>query len=112
TPRDSNRWWYSVASSADGARLLAYASDDGDRVFASRDSGVTWRQTSTEHIFYLACSGDGTRCVGGSSTIYTGHWPVPTNAGLYGDSATALELLYVGGGVFLPLNHNGSFSVD
>ena len=40
TARESNRNWYSVASSADGTRLVAVV--NGGQIYTSTDSGMNW----------------------------------------------------------------------
>jgi len=40
TPRETGRMWTSVASSADGTKLVATAT--GGQIYTSTDSGVTW----------------------------------------------------------------------
>jgi hypothetical protein len=40
TPRENNRSWVSIASSADGRKLVALAI--GDQIYTSTDYGVTW----------------------------------------------------------------------
>ncbi len=60
TPRETNRNWYSIASSADGSKLVA-AVNNG-RLLTSIDAGVTWTQRDSSRAWYhVACSGDGTR---------------------------------------------------
>jgi len=62
TPRDSNRGWQSVASSADSAKLVA--ADYFGQIYTSTDSGVTWTpRDSNRKWFSVASSADGTRLV-------------------------------------------------
>ena len=61
-PRDVARAWSSVASSADGRKLVAGAS--GDQLFTSTDSGVTWTgRDAARNWQSVASSADGTRQV-------------------------------------------------
>jgi photosystem II stability/assembly factor-like uncharacterized protein len=55
--------WTSVASSADGTKLVA--GTDGDSIYTSTDSGVTWTTNSTlqGHWSSVASSADGTKLI-------------------------------------------------
>ena len=69
-------YWTSVASSSDGAKLVAAAGDllNIDYVYTSVDSGATWTQTGTrEGWTSVASSADGTKLVAASEGggIYT-----------------------------------------
>ena len=70
TPRDSARNWRSVASSADGAKLVAAA----DQIYTSTDSGVTWTPRDVARSWWsVASSADGVKLVAVEITglIYT-----------------------------------------
>ncbi|MFL6604974.1 MAG: WD40/YVTN/BNR-like repeat-containing protein [Steroidobacteraceae bacterium] len=72
--QDPLHHWYSVASSADGTRLVAVA--NGGQVYTSTDSGATWtaRGPTNRNWFTVASSADGTRLVAAeyfSGFIYT-----------------------------------------
>jgi hypothetical protein len=72
TPRESNRFWYSVASSADGSRLVAVV--NGGQIYTSADSGVTWTPSESNRFWYsVASSADGSRLVAvvNGGQIYT-----------------------------------------
>jgi hypothetical protein len=64
--------WTSVASSADGAKLAAAASNGG--IWVSTNSGNTWMQTSAPKTFWasIASSADGGKLVAGASHITGG----------------------------------------
>jgi hypothetical protein len=62
TARESLRSWHSVASSADGARLVAAV--NGGQIYTSADSGVTWTaRDSNRNWFAVASSANGARLV-------------------------------------------------
>jgi hypothetical protein len=62
TPRESARFWWSVASSADGAKLAAVV--DGGQIYTSTDSGVTWTPRDAVRPWRsVASSADGTKLV-------------------------------------------------
>ena len=62
TPRDSNRAWLSVASSADGSKLVAGA--DAGQLYTSTNSGVTWTPRSFGASWVgVASSADGSKLV-------------------------------------------------
>jgi hypothetical protein len=109
--------WMAIASSADGTRLVAAA---WSSIFASTDSGVTWTATSAQGPFWksVACSADGTRQVAAASGggIWTAQAAIqatttPGTAGfLAGSQNSAIELQYVGNGLFMPLSYVGAIS--
>ncbi len=62
TPRESNRAWLGIASSADGTKLLAAA--DNGQLYTSTDSGVTWTaRESNRNWRHVASSSDGIKLV-------------------------------------------------
>jgi hypothetical protein len=71
TARDSNRSWYSVASSADGRKLVAVV--NGGQIYTSTDSGASWTpQENSRNWYSVASSSDGSKLVAVSSGyIYT-----------------------------------------
>ena len=73
TPRESSRIWFSVASSADGTKLVAVV--NGGQIYTSTDSGVSWtpRESNRDWIS-VASSADGGKLVavaGFDGQIYT-----------------------------------------
>jgi hypothetical protein len=104
--------WFSIASSADGTKLGAAV--DGGGIYTSTDSGATWTQTSAPTNYWdcVASSADGTKLMAGvywggiytaQATIQTTTTP-GTTGHLAGGQNTAIELQYVGNGLFLPLS--------
>jgi len=77
TPHDSIRAWSSVASSADGTKLVAMVGDTlsaSGYIYTSTDSGVTWTPRATDHArqwVSVASSSDGTKLVAAN---YAGSW--------------------------------------
>lgn len=106
--------WTAVASSADGSRLVAVASSG--EVYISTDSGVTWVQhfgLPAASWTGVACSADGSKLVlvANGNRIYTssqGGTTTGTAGYLSGARQTAIELEYVGNGIFIPLSHEGT----
>jgi hypothetical protein len=84
TPRDTNRDWSAVASSADGTKLVAADSGDGagGQLYTSTDSGVNWTaqanapSTSWESV---ASSADGSKLV---AVVYGGQIYTSTDGGV------------------------------
>ena len=71
TPRESNRNWIAVASSADGTKLLAAVTGYGGGFFTSSDSGVTWSAHLIDDAWQtVASSADGTRLMAASLIGY------------------------------------------
>jgi len=106
--------WTALASSADGSRLVAAASSG--QVYISTDSGASWNQNfNVPSLTWsgAACSADGSMLVlaANGGQIYTssqGSTTTGTAGYLTGTRETAIELEYVGGGIFLPLSHEGT----
>jgi hypothetical protein len=106
--------WTAVASSADGSRLVGVASSG--EVYISIDSGVTWAQhfgLPAASWTGVACSADGSKLVlvANGNRIYTssqGGTTTGTAGYLRGARQTAIELEYVGNGIFIPLSHEGT----
>lgn len=72
TPHESSRNWWSVASSADGTRLVGAV--DGGYIYTSADSGAAWtNRASSLGWLAVASSADGSRLVGGTAgaQLYT-----------------------------------------
>jgi photosystem II stability/assembly factor-like uncharacterized protein len=119
TPRDSNRDWQSVASSADGTKLVAAVT--GGQIYTSTDSGANWTPLESNRNWRsVASSADGTKLValeraGPIYTLATGsqvQTATGTNGGIAGDRYEAIELQYLGGGVFNVLSAAGAFNVQ
>ena len=123
TPRDSDRLWSSVASSGDGSKLVAVV--DGGQIYTSTDSGSIWTSRDSDRSWAsVASSSDGSKLVAlvSGGEIYTStdsgmSWTarIPstllgTGGYLSGGQSTAIELQYIGGGLFLPLSHEGSLT--
>ncbi|MEK7676736.1 MAG: hypothetical protein AAB676_12970 [Verrucomicrobiota bacterium] len=107
-----------VACSTDGIRVTAVGYYS---IVHSFDSGVTWYRNSNNSLandnegywIAIALSADGTKAAiakdsYGAGQIYTG-WAfltAPGTAGyLTGNQYSAVELLYVGSGEFLPVSY-------
>jgi hypothetical protein len=118
--RDSIRNWKSVASSADGTTLVAAVS--GGQIYRSIDSGANWvAQESNQSWSSVASSADGTKVVAAVSpgqvyTLTNAVQDVQTTSGatgtIIGDLFEAIELQYLGGGVFNVLSASGTFEVQ
>ena len=68
----SNAWWTSVASSADGSKLVAsagfYSSGYPNGIYISTNSGATWQlSTNANGWLEVGCSADGSRLVAANS---------------------------------------------
>jgi hypothetical protein len=71
-PRDTNRFWQTVASSADGTKLVAGVSPG--QIYTSTDSGVSWTaRDSNRNWQAVVSSADGTKLVAAvfGGQIYT-----------------------------------------
>ncbi|HUB86682.1 MAG TPA: sialidase family protein, partial [Verrucomicrobiae bacterium] len=105
-----------VASSADGSRLAAVSGGLSGQIFLSTDSGSTWTQLSGVPAAAwsdIACSADGSLFAatisGGNIYLSSQNNTTPGTAGyLSGAQHSAIELIYTGNGIFLPLNHEGT----
>jgi hypothetical protein len=70
-PRESSRNWTAVASSSDGAKLVASCTTG---LYTSTDSGVTWTpHETTRNWAAVASASDGTKLVAGSLNEYGGY---------------------------------------
>jgi len=107
--------WKAVASSSDGSRLAAAYNGPGF-VSTSANSGYTWMQSGATNAQWtaVASSADGSKLVAAASdgNLWTSAQGSTTTTGtsgyLVGGALSALELQYVGNGLFLPLNHEGT----
>jgi len=78
TPRESNRSWRSITSSADGTRLAAV--DSPGQIYTSTDGGVSWvARESTRNWRSIASSADGTRL---AAVVNNGQIYTSTNGGV------------------------------
>ncbi len=110
--------WTCVALSADGSHLAAAYNGLGS-IYTSKDSGETWLQRLGAPVVKwsgIATSADGSKLVavsldqnGNYIYISSGATTTSGTAGyITGTRLTAIELMYVGNGLFLPLNHEGT----
>ena len=77
TPRAFTNWWQSVASSADGTKLVAAVL--GGQIYTSTDSGTNWTPRAfTTNWQAVASSADGTKLV---AAVYDGQLYTSTNSG-------------------------------
>ena len=112
--------WTSVASSSDGSHLAAVSNGgtvtSAGYIYLSSNSGLTWSQSlgaTNAPWSAIASSADGSKLAAAAYNgyIYTTGQNVTTagTAGyLFGGAQSALEIQYVGNGVFLPLSHEGT----
>jgi hypothetical protein len=106
----------SLACSSDGSKILAGANPGA---YTSDDGGATWIQRKSSGIWYgSAMSYDGTRlylAMGGGG-IWSSQGTIGTTVGaagsLIGSPGAAIELQYVGNGVFVPLSHEGALMAN
>jgi photosystem II stability/assembly factor-like uncharacterized protein len=78
TPRDSDRQWRAVGSSADGTKLVAVVY--GGQIYTSTDSGATWTaRDSNRNWLGVASSDDGTKLV---AVVLGGQIYTSTNSGV------------------------------
>jgi hypothetical protein len=114
--------WVAVSSSSDGTQLAA--ADAVGLLYVSSDSGATWSPQSgpgQNSWTGLASNASGTRLAVASSGgyIFTGHYAYATTVGaagsLGGAQYDAIQLQYVGSGVFIVLSftaQSGQFSIN
>jgi hypothetical protein len=98
--------WSAVACSADGSAMVA---NSNGLMFTSWDSGWTWNYTQGAANAAF-CSADGARLVmARADGVYTSsaYTTVGTAGALIGSQNSAIELQYVGNGVWQPLSFNG-----
>ncbi|MCB1127926.1 MAG: exo-alpha-sialidase, partial [Verrucomicrobiae bacterium] len=78
TARETSRSWRSVASSADGSRLVAAVY--GGRIYTSSDSGVSWTAREGDRFWYsVATSADGAKLV---AVVQNGRIYTSTDSGV------------------------------
>lgn len=114
-PNTTAQNWAGLACSADGARMIAVANNGG--VYVSQDTGVSWqiRSTLPTALTYTgaAASSDGTTlaAVANASGILVSSetsTTVGATGQLIGSRLAAVELQYVGNGVFIPVSYAGN----
>ena len=116
--------WSSVASSSDGSKLVATAMDDyGCNIYTSTNYGVTWVQQTNAGIrswSSVASSSDGSKVLAagadetGRGRLYTRpnyitQW---STVYVYGDAYANIELVYAGGGLWVPCSYSGTFTIQ
>jgi hypothetical protein len=109
--------WISVASSADGSKLVAAVFDG--QVYTSVDSGVSWTARavsgSTQLWVSVASSADGSTLVAAPETsqlyISTAS-TTPGTGSISGAQSDAIELQYVGDGLFDVVSHEGNLTIE
>jgi len=106
--------YISVASSASGNCLVVVAQNN--LIYSSYDGGQTWtaRTTAAQAWTCVSVSGDGTRAAAGvnGAQIYSSlsATTLGTAGSLTGVQYSALELQYIGGGLWMPLSFAGTFA--
>jgi photosystem II stability/assembly factor-like uncharacterized protein len=108
----------SVASSSDGSRLAVTAGGAGatGNIYISSDSGATWTQLAGAPFVSwaaIAASADGSQL---AAVVYGGNIYVSSQSStttgtagyLIGPQHSAIELIYTGNNLFLPLSHEGT----
>jgi hypothetical protein len=108
----------SVASSSDGSRLAVTSGGSAANgcIYISSDSGATWTQAAgAPNVSWasIAASADGSQfaavAYGGNIYISSQSSTTTGPAGyLMGSQHSAIELIYAGNNLFLPLNHEGT----
>ena len=95
TMGDSNRYWSSIGSSADGKKLIANQSGSGDAIWTSTDSGATWTPrvaAPVEGVFTgVASSADGVKLIMAASV---GYIYISSDSGATWDTRTAAGSRY------------------
>jgi len=116
----ANASWSALASSADGSHLAAvYNTTTAGNIYTSDNFGATWTErngASSAAWSGVASSADGsllaaTATTYGNSGIYVSSQSSTTTgtAGyLIGPQHSAIELIYAGNNLFLPLSHEGT----
>ena len=116
TAGESDRQWRSVASSADGSKLVAV--DNGGKIHTSINSGLIWTESASAGDFSwrsVASSADGNKLVAvvDEGQIYSTASTTPGSGGsISGRSSDAIELIYLGNGIFSVLSHEGSLTIQ
>ncbi|MGA2852928.1 MAG: sialidase family protein [Verrucomicrobiota bacterium] len=107
----------SIASSSDGARLATTkGGGSAGNIFGSSNSGATWTQLAGAPSLpwsAIVSSADGSLLAAaayGGNIYLSSQSSTTTGAAGYliGSQHSAIELIYVGNNLFLPLNHEGT----
>ena len=119
-----SRFWSSVASSSDGSKLVAaanysaYSGSADNYIYTSSNYGVTWVQqinSGRRSWLSVASSSDGSKVVAapleGLYTLpnYITQW---STVYVYGDAYANIELVYAGGGLWVPCSYSGTFTIQ
>jgi|GEM_PF-1540276 len=108
--------WYCVASSSDGSHLIAGTS--GGYLYISTDYGVTWRpqlNAGVRNWVSVTSSGDGSRMFAATSNGFI--YPLPdfktqwSTVYVFGSAYANMELIYAGGGLWIPVSYSGTFTI-
>lgn len=107
--------WWSVASSADGSKVVAVG--DNGAIFTSRDGGAAWtvhEPVRNRRAVAMSAAGDVIVAPDLFGPIYTSMaTTTPGPAGsIRGTWTDAIELQYVGNGMFSIVSHEGDLSIQ
>jgi hypothetical protein len=104
TIHEDARDWRSVASSADGAKLLAAVSNG--QLYTSTDGGLNWTaRESARNWTSVPSSADGATLV---AVVYGGHiFTGAYHVKIAGQQDSAIELVHVGSGQWMIVNKQG-----
>jgi len=119
-----SRNWSSVASSSDGSKLVAVAGVD--YIYTSTNCGVTWMQQTSAGSQYwssVASNSDGSKVLAaavpmGEPAVGGGLYTLPnyitqwSTVYVSGDAYANIELVYAGGGLWVPCSYSGSFTIQ
>ncbi len=115
--------WYSIDCSSDGGRIVACVNTNGG-IYVSANFGLNWtKQAVADQNWYsVSCSDDCTRVIAGyADTVSTGalyYWQpsaqittttMGINGSVTGNRGSAVELQYIGDGIFMPIGGTGTF---
>ena len=101
--------FHAVASSSDGIKLMAI----GGAAYESFDAGANWVNAGlTGTLRAVAVSADGSAQAIAANGIYirSETSTVGTSGYVTGSGNAAIELIYLGGGQFMPLSYTGTLS--
>ena len=110
--------WTGVGCSGDGSKMVAVYSLGG--IYFSNDAGLTWAATGGSLSSYgwkcAAVSQDGSTAVAAATSqplyVYSKSSTTTGTTGyLSGTFQSAVELQYIGNGVFMPISHMGNIGI-